>query len=120
MKALLIALTGLALATPASARMLDPNIPADAFEISKRVQCGEKDGIPAVYYWSGKIYARVQGEPDRHIFNGEGMNVRQCVAVEDPKLSISPNTQKEQLADLIGGKGQRATHGGQPGRKAAG
>ena len=85
MKALLIALSGLALATPASARMLDPTIPADAFEISKRVQCGEKDGTPAVYYWSGKIYARVQGEPDRHIFNGEGMNVRQCVAVEDPK-----------------------------------
>ena len=85
MKALLIALSGLALATPASARMLDPNIPADAFEISKRVQCGEKDGTPAVYYWSGKIYARVQGEPDRHIFNGEGMNVRQCVAVEDSK-----------------------------------
>lgn len=74
-----------ALAAPASARTLDPNVPADAFEISKRVQCGEKDGTPAVYYWSGKVYSRVAGEPDRHLFNGEGMNVRQCVAVEDPK-----------------------------------
>jgi Protein of unknown function (DUF1838) len=68
----------------AQARMLDPKNPADAFEISKRVQCGTADNVPAVYYWSGKIYSRVQGEPDRHLFNGEGMNVRQCVPVTDP------------------------------------
>jgi hypothetical protein len=85
MKALLIAASLLAFAAPAQARMLDPAVPADAFEISKRVQCGEKDGVPAVYYWSGKVYSRVAGEPDRHLFNGEGMNVRQCVAVEDAK-----------------------------------
>lgn len=69
----------------AEARQLDPAKPADAFEISKRVQCGVADGIPAVYHWSGRVYSRVAGEPDRHLFNGEGMNVRQCVAIDDPK-----------------------------------
>ncbi len=75
----------IAVAPPATARQLDPNVPADALEISKRTQCGVKDGTPAVYYWSGKVYSRIDGEPDKLLFLGEGMNVRQCVAVEDPK-----------------------------------
>ena len=74
-----------ALGSAASARMLDPAVPADAFEISKRVQCGEADGKQAVYHFSGRIYSRIAGEPDRLLFLAEGMNVRQCVAVEDPK-----------------------------------
>jgi hypothetical protein len=81
-----LALLGsVAFASAASARMLDPTKPEDALEISKRTQCGEADGKPAVYHWSGKIYSRVAGEPDRHLFNGEGMNIRQCVTVNDPK-----------------------------------
>jgi hypothetical protein len=67
------------------ARTLDPNKPEDLLEMSKRMQCGEADGKPAVYHWSGRVYSRVQGEPDRHLFNGEGMNVRQCVSTTDPK-----------------------------------
>lgn len=82
-KALLLA-TALA-GGAAQARMLDPNVPADAFEISKRTQCGEADGKQAVYHFAGKIYSRVEGEPDRLLFIAEGMNVRQCVAVNDPK-----------------------------------
>ncbi|HEV2567435.1 DUF1838 family protein [Sphingomonas sp.] len=74
-----------AAATPTAARMLDPSKPEDALEISKRTQCGEKDGQPAVYYWSGKVYSRVEGERDRLLFTGEGMNIRQCVAVTDPQ-----------------------------------
>jgi hypothetical protein len=66
-------------------RILNPDKPEDALEIAKRVQCGEADGKPAVYHWAGKVYSRVQGEPDRHLFNGEGMNIRQCVSVDDPK-----------------------------------
>jgi hypothetical protein len=81
---LLLAATALA-ATSASARMLDPAVPADAFEISKRVQCGTADGTPTVYHFGGKVYSRVDGEPDRLLFLAEGMNVRQCVAVTDPK-----------------------------------
>lgn len=72
------------IASPAAARMLDPAVGADALELQKRTQCGAKDGEPAVYYWSGAIYSRVAGEPDRHLFNGEGMNIRQCVTVDDP------------------------------------
>ncbi len=82
---LTLALAALALSTSAQARMLDPNVPADAVEIAKRVQCGEADGKPAVYHWSGNVYSRVAGEPDKLLFKGEGMNVRQCVSVDDPK-----------------------------------
>ena len=84
-------LTGMAAASaialaaqPAQARTLDPANPEDALQIQKRVQCGVSDGEPAVYYWSGKVYSRVAGEPDRHLFNAEGMNIRQCASVEDP------------------------------------
>ena len=86
MKLLKIALLASAFLTGAAqARMLDPNVAADAFEISKRTQCGEADGKQAVYHFSGKIYSRVEGEPDRLLFVAEGMNVRQCVAIEDAK-----------------------------------
>ncbi len=80
-----VALAALATAAAAQARLLDPANPVDALEITKRTQCGAKDGTPAVYYWSGKVYSHVEGEPDRLLFNGEGMNIRQCVAVTDTK-----------------------------------
>ena len=54
--------------TPAAARMLDMTNPDDALEISKRAQCGPADGQPAFYHWSGHLYSRVQGEPDRLLF----------------------------------------------------
>lgn len=75
------------LAAPASAddHMLDPSDPVDALEISKRFQCGVADGETAVWHFSGNVYSRVPGEPDRLIFKGEGMNIRRCVSVEDPE-----------------------------------
>ena len=84
---MIISSAALAFSAPAQSKdhMLDPSKPEDALEIMKRTQCGEADGVAAVYHWSGKIYSRRPGEPDRHLFNGEGMNVRQCVRVEDPK-----------------------------------
>lgn len=85
MKAIYLAAAAALLATDASARTLDPAKPEDALEISKRAQCGTADGVPAVYHWSGKVYSRVVGEPDRHLFNGEGMNIRQCVSTTDPR-----------------------------------
>jgi Protein of unknown function (DUF1838) len=85
LRGLFLAGCALAFAGSASARMLDPAKPDDALEIMKRTQCAAKDGDTAVYYWSGKIYSRIDGEPDRHLFNGEGMNIRRCVAVNDPK-----------------------------------
>ncbi len=82
---LAVSVAAISLAAPAAARQLDPNVPADALEISKRTQCGAKDGEPAVYHWSGKVYSRIEGEPDKLLFLGEGMNIRQCVAVDDAK-----------------------------------
>lgn len=71
-------------AKPAKSRLLDPAVAEDALEISKRVQCGEADGKPGVYHWSGRIYSRVAGEPDRLLFKAEGMNIRTCTTVDDP------------------------------------
>ena len=89
LKARLVAaalLTGAALAgQPVLAQTLDPAKPEDALEIAKRIQCGEADGKPAVYHWAGNVYSRVMGEPDRLLFKGEGMNIRTCVSVTDPK-----------------------------------
>lgn len=86
----LVTLAGLALATSCAAlaagpRQLDPAKAEDALEIAKRVQCGEADGKPAVYHWAGNIYSRVDGEPDRLLFKAEGMNIRQCTTITDPK-----------------------------------
>ena len=86
LKYLPLGIMAAALTAPVAARTLDPAKPEDALEIMKRTQCGEADGTPAVYHWSGKVYSRVAGEPDRVLFNGEGMNIRQCVKITDPKL----------------------------------
>ncbi|XUU61157.1 DUF1838 family protein [Erythrobacter sp. HA6-11] len=72
-------------ATPATARTLDPNVPEDALEISKRLQCGVSADEPAVYHWSGNIYGRSPGIRDKLLFKGEGMNIRRCVEVDDPE-----------------------------------
>src|SRR5690606_11759552 len=77
--------SAMAFSAPLSARTLDPSKPEDAVEISKRVQCGEADGSPAIFHWSGKVYSRVHGETDRNLFNVGGMNIRQCVKVTDAK-----------------------------------
>lgn len=83
--AVAVAAIGGAAAAKSKPAMLDPAKPEDALEIAKRAQCGEADGKPAVYHWTGKVYSRVTGEPDRMLFLGEGMNIRTCVTVEDPK-----------------------------------
>jgi hypothetical protein len=87
LKALILgcSLLGAVVAGPAGAKLLDPLVPEDAVQIVKRAQCGSEDGVAAIYYWSGKVYSRVDGEPDRLLFNGEGMNIRQCATVTDAK-----------------------------------
>ncbi len=75
-----LAASSAALAAPGR---LDLSNPVDALAASRKVQCSLKDGEPVVFHWSGKIYSRVPGEPDRHLFNLEGMNVRACVTVKD-------------------------------------
>ena len=80
---------GLALllaASGAGARTLDLSKPADALAASRKIQCSLKDNVAVVYHWAGKVFSRVEGEPDRHLFDVEGMNVRQCTTVSDPAL----------------------------------
>lgn len=83
--AALAALACVALPTAASAQTLDLSKPLDALAANRKIHCSTRDGQAVVYHWSGRVYSRVQGEPDRHLFNVEGMNVRQCVTVTDPQ-----------------------------------
>ena len=86
LKSLLLAGMSLALATTAQAapKRLDLAKPEDAVTASRKVQCSTKDNEPVVYHWAGEVYSRVEGEPDKHLFDLQGMNVRQCVTVTDP------------------------------------
>jgi len=52
-------------------------------KINRKIQCSTVDNEPALYRWSGRAYARVPGEADKLVFNLEGMNIRQCVTVND-------------------------------------
>ena len=86
MMRLTAAAAALALATgaaPAPAK-LDLAKPADALAAMRKIQCSTKDATPVIYHWSGHAFSRVPGEPDKHLFDLEGMNVRQCAAVSDP------------------------------------
>ncbi len=80
----MVAMGAVVSANAAPKRMLDLTKAADALTAMRKVQCSTKDGEAVVYHWSGKVFSRVEGEPDRHLFNVEGMNVRQCVTVTDP------------------------------------
>ena len=79
-------LAALLLATGADAqgRMLDMNDSAHALQMYRKIQCSTEDRQPVIFHWSGRVYSRVAGEPDRHLWNIEGMNVRQCATVSDP------------------------------------
>jgi len=57
---------------------------AEALEIGAKLACGTTEGGVVRYgYWEGKLYSRVPGERDRHLFNVIGMNVRQCSRLVD-------------------------------------
>jgi Protein of unknown function (DUF1838) len=64
--------------------LLDLAKPEDTMQLWRKVQCSTVDGKPAVFHWSGKLYSRMEGERDRHLFNVEGMNIRQCGTFTDP------------------------------------
>jgi len=80
-----LALLALALLSPAAARELDPNDPLDALTMARKIMCSTVDGEPTTFWWEGGAFSRRQGEPDRHLFDVEGMNVRACAAQIDPE-----------------------------------
>lgn len=68
---------------PAAAQRLSFDNPDHQIAMYRKIQCSTRDLEPVVYHWSGRVWSRVPGEADRHLWNVEGMNIRQCVTVED-------------------------------------
>lgn len=94
MRRLLRRLLGLAflllLATPLLAQetaSLDPRLdlddPNDAVRALQKIQCSLDDGEPAIYYFTGSVYSRIVGVPDRKLFDYVAMNLRACQSFED-------------------------------------
>jgi hypothetical protein len=67
----------------ASADRLDLNDPKDVMTANRKIQCSTEDGLAITYWWHGEAYSRRQGERDKHLFDVEGMNIRQCIGVTD-------------------------------------
>lgn len=99
------------LATPlAAAKMLDPAKPEEALKVVQKSICSLKEGETVIYWWKGAMFSRVEGEKDRELFKLQGMNIRQCKTLSDPKrgtgfrsvsreimIHLDPKT--EQIAD---------------------
>jgi Protein of unknown function (DUF1838) len=81
--ALLVAAT--APAPTRAAGSLDPQKPEDALLLNRKMSCSLEDGLPVIHWWKGSMMSRVPGERDRLLFNVQGMNIRQCGSVSDPK-----------------------------------
>jgi hypothetical protein len=72
-------------ASPAFAQKLDPAKAEDAIKIERKINCSTEDSKTAVYWWHGRVYSRVPGERDRHLFNVHGFNLRSCKSFTDAK-----------------------------------
>tara|TARA_R110002110_G_scaffold415765_3_gene655269 strand:- start:32899 stop:33810 length:912 start_codon:yes stop_codon:yes gene_type:complete len=77
-------LAGLVASLPAFAQ-LDITTREGVVAANRKIQCSTIDNEEKTYVWHGKGYSRVRGEPDRHLFNLLGMNVRQCTTVKNDK-----------------------------------
>ncbi len=76
----------LAALAPSAALAEDLNFEGPvALEIGAKLACGTTEaGVTRYGYWEGKLYSRVPGERDRHLFDVIGLNVRQCSRLLDP------------------------------------
>lgn len=58
---------------------------AEALTWNMKMTCGTTEPNVVRYgFWEGRLYSRVPGEKDRHLFDVFGVNVRQCAALQDP------------------------------------
>jgi len=80
-------LAAAALAAPAAlwAAKLDAAKPEDALKIMQKSICSLNEGETVIYWWKGAMFSRVEGERDRELFKLQGMNIRQCQNLRDPK-----------------------------------
>lgn len=79
-----ISLLGLG-ASPVLADTIDTSTAEGYLKVMRKMTCSAADGEAVTYTWAGKVYSRVPGERDRHLFDVEGMNIRQCGSVSDPE-----------------------------------
>lgn len=70
------------------AETIDPNTVEGKVKLNRKIQCSLNDGEEMIYHWTGKAYSRVRGERDRHLFNLDGMNIRQCFEINDPVRGV--------------------------------
>lgn len=57
---------------------------SDAIIARQKLTCGTtEEGKIRYGMWEGRGYSRIPGEKDKHLFNVIGINVRQCLVVED-------------------------------------
>ena len=54
-----------------------------------KTTCGTTEqGITRYGFWEGRLWSRVPGEKDRHLFNVIGINTRQCAMLDDPERGM--------------------------------
>lgn len=81
--AICLASAALLASAPANSRQLDQNNPDDALKVLRKSICSLNDGETVIYWWTGSMFSRVEGEKDRKLFGLQGMNIRQCYTVKD-------------------------------------
>jgi hypothetical protein len=80
-----------------AAERLDLSTPDGAVAAMRRIWCSSVDGAPSYWHWRGEAFARRQGERDKALFRVEGLNVRTCVAVNDPVRGPGVRTLSREL-----------------------
>ena len=57
----------------------------EALQWTARMTCGTTEANVVRYgFWEGRLYSRVPGERDRHLFDVMGVNTRTCARLTDP------------------------------------
>ena len=82
-RATLLAAT-LCTSTGAAAERLDLDNRDNGLKLWVKTSCSMEEGKHVLHWWAGRMYSRVDGEKDRHLFNVQGMNIRQCNIYNDP------------------------------------
>jgi hypothetical protein len=71
-----------------SAESLDVSDPNQALMATNKLFCDNQPGEFSLFWWQGSAWSRIPGEKDKHIFNVQGMNMRQCAKLEDPVKGV--------------------------------
>jgi hypothetical protein len=67
------------------AQGLAPDRSRDIVQIARKIDCSIADGKPALHWWRGKVFSRIPGERDRHLFNVQGFRWRICIGVQNSR-----------------------------------